>query len=243
MEPIQGTGGYAIPPTGYFQSLKKILDERGVLLVDDEIQMGLYRTGTLWAIENFGVRPDIVVFGKSLSNGLNPLSGVWARDPLLEPAAFPPGSSHATFAAHPLGTAPALEVLEMIDDTDQSGIEYGNMVRQKGAYLLAGLRELKTEFPMLVGDVDGLGLALRVEICGADGLTPDRAAVSEIVHEAMKGDLSVSGESFGLVLDVGGYFKNVLTLAPALTISTEEMNLSLLLLREVLQRVLQTTRR
>ena len=207
IEPIQGTGGYAIPPAGYFQVLKEILDERGILLVDDEIQMGFYRTGTLWAIENFGVRPDLVVFGKSLTNGLNPLSAVWAREPLMDPDAFPPGSSHSTFAAHPLGTAPALEILRMIDDADRERVDYGTMAREKGAYLLARLRELKSEFTTLIGDVDGLGLALRVEICANDGYTPDRAAVREIVREAQKGDIAVDGEEFGLILDVGGYLR------------------------------------
>jgi 4-aminobutyrate aminotransferase-like enzyme len=242
VEPVQGTGGYVIPPAGYFPALKKILDDRGILLIDDEIQMGFYRTGTLWAIEHFGVRPDLVVFGKSLTNGLNPLSGIWARDPLLAHDRFPPGSSHSTFAAHPLGTAPALEVLGMLDDAAREGADYGTVAREKGAYFLAGLRKLLSEFPSLIGHVDGLGLALRVEVCAADGLTPDRAAVDEIVHESMKGDIAVGGECFGLVLDVGGYYKNVLTLAPALTISREEIDLSLTLLREVFWRVRQSIR-
>src|SRR5216683_6359709 len=74
VEPIQATGGYVIPPPEYFPALKKVLDERKILLVDDEIQMGFYRAGKFWAIENFGVEPDIIVFGKALTNGLNPLS-------------------------------------------------------------------------------------------------------------------------------------------------------------------------
>jgi len=136
VEPIQGTGGYVIPPAGYFQALKKVLDKRNILLVDDEIQMGFYRTGTLWAIENFGVSPDIIIFGKSLTNGLHPLSGVWARDPLMDPHNFPPGSSHATFANHPLGTAPALEVMRMIADAERDGESFGQVARVKGSYFL-----------------------------------------------------------------------------------------------------------
>src|SRR4029077_9447742 len=81
IEPLQGTGGYVIPPPGYFAGLRKILDDRHILMVDDEIQMGFYRAGKFWAIENFGVTPDIIVFGKALTNGLNPLSGVCARGP------------------------------------------------------------------------------------------------------------------------------------------------------------------
>lgn len=242
IEPVQGTGGYVIPPAGYFPALKEVLNERGILLVDDEIQMGFYRTGTLWAIENFGVRPDMLAFGKSLTNGLFPLAGVWARDPLMDPEAFPPGSSHATFANHPLGTATALEVMRMIGDAERDGQGFGAMARGKGSQLLAMLRDLKGEFPSLIGDVDGIGMALRIEICAEDGYTPDRAAVEEIVRVALQGDIAIGGEEFGLVLDVGGYFKNVLTLAPALTITGEEIELAMSLLREVFARAKKAVR-
>ena len=83
IEAIQGTGGYVIPPKDYFSRLKKILDRYHILLVDDEIQMGFYRTGKFWAIEHFNVVPDIVVFGQSHTNGLNPLSGIWAKEELI----------------------------------------------------------------------------------------------------------------------------------------------------------------
>ena len=78
VESVQATGGYIIPPSEYFSRLQKILKERKILLVDDEIQMGFFRTGKFWALEHFGVQPDIVVFGKAMTNGLNPISGVWA---------------------------------------------------------------------------------------------------------------------------------------------------------------------
>ena len=104
VEPIQGTGGYVIPPKNFFVELKKVLDEHGILLVVDEIQMGFYRTGKLWSIEHFGVKPDAIVFGKAITNGLNPLAGVWAREELINPTIFPPGSTHSTFNANPMGT-------------------------------------------------------------------------------------------------------------------------------------------
>ncbi|HUN68287.1 MAG TPA: aminotransferase class III-fold pyridoxal phosphate-dependent enzyme, partial [Burkholderiales bacterium] len=77
-EAVQGTGGYVIPPKNYFRRLAAICRQRGILLVDDEIQMGFYRTGKMWAMEHFDVQPDIIVFGKALTNGMNPLSGIWA---------------------------------------------------------------------------------------------------------------------------------------------------------------------
>ena len=232
VEPIQGTGGYVIPPKTFFVELKRVLDEHGILLVVDEIQMGFYRTGKLWSIEHFGVRPDAIVFGKAITNGLNPLAGVWAREELINPSIFPPGSTHSTFNANPMGTAVALEAMKMMRETD-----YESMVIEKGAYLLQGLEELKRRYP-IVGDVDGLGLALRMEICEPhDSFTPSKAIVDRMVDEGLKGDIEVDGRRYGLVLDIGGYYKNVVTLAPSLHISKSEMDLSLQLLDRVLHRV------
>ena len=118
VEPIQGTGGYVIPPPNFFTGLKRVLDKYGILLVVDEIQMGFFRTGKLWSIEHFGVKPDVLVFGKALTNGLNPLAGIWAREELINPKVFPPGSTHSTFASNPLGTAVGLETMKMLAETD-----------------------------------------------------------------------------------------------------------------------------
>jgi 4-aminobutyrate aminotransferase/(S)-3-amino-2-methylpropionate transaminase len=230
IEPIQGTGGYVIPPPNFFTGIKKVLDQHGILLVVDEIQMGMYRTGKLWSIEHFGVQPDVLVFGKALTNGLNPLSGVWAKEALINPEIFPPGSTHSTFNSNPMGTAVALETLRMTAEVD-----YGAMVAAKGAYFLDGLKELQKRWPQ-IGDVDGLGLAMRAEICEADGFTPNKALLNRMEEEAMKGDLEVDGKRYGLILDVGGYYKNVITLAPSLEISFSEIDLALKLLDAVLRR-------
>jgi 4-aminobutyrate aminotransferase-like enzyme len=230
VEAIQGTGGYVIPPPGYFEKLKAVLEARRILLVDDEIQMGFYRAGRLWAIENFNVAPDIVVFGKALTNGLNPLAGLWAREELISPETFPPGSTHSTFASNPLGTAVGLETMRMLDETDYQALSFA-----KGTYLLEGLRDLQRRH-RVIGDVDGMGLALRMEICASDGITPDKAMTDRMVAEAMKGDLEVGHQRFGLVLDIGGYHKNVVTLAPSLDITPEEMDLAIVLLDQVLTR-------
>src|SRR5512140_2212745 len=154
VEPIQGTGGYVVPPKNFFIELKKVLDQYGILLVVDEIQMGFFRTGKLWAIEHFGVKPDVLVFGKALTNGLNPLAGIWAREELINPTVFPPGSTHSTFASNPLGTAVGLETMKMLHEDD-----YATSVPKKGAYFLKGLQDLQRRHK-IIGDVDGLGLAL-----------------------------------------------------------------------------------
>jgi 4-aminobutyrate aminotransferase-like enzyme len=230
VEPIQGTGGYVIPPMNFYTELKKVLDQYGILLVVDEIQMGVFRTGKLWSIEHFGVSPDVLVFGKAITNGLNPLSGVWAKEAMINPTIFPPGSTHSTFASNPMGTAVALETMKMVQEKD-----FGAAIIEKGAYFLDGLKQLQQRHA-IVGDVDGLGLALRVEICQPDGFTPDKATMDWLSDEAMKGDLQVGARQYGLVLDVGGYHKNVITLAPNLLITRGEIDLALTLLDMLLGR-------
>jgi len=207
------------------------LDDHKILMVDDEIQMGFYRAGKFWAMENFDVAPDIVVFGKALTNGLNPLSGVWAREELISPEVFPPGSTHSTFASNTLGTAVALEAVRMMEEND-----YEKSVQRKGAYFLAQLKELQRRYPKVIGDTDGMGLALRIEICREDGYEPDRELTDKIFQEGMKGDLSTRGRTMGLVLDVGGYYKNVFTLSPCFDITEEEIDLAVELLEQLIRR-------
>ncbi|MBK1684387.1 aspartate aminotransferase family protein [Rhodoferax fermentans] len=230
VEPIQGTGGYVVPPANFFKGLKKVLDEHGVLLVVDEIQMGFWRTGKLWSIENFGVKPDVLVFAKALTNGLNALSGLWAREELINPAIFPPGSTHSTFAANPLGTALGLEVMKMTHEVD-----FGAQVCDSGAYFLDGLKQLQKRHKE-IGDVDGMGLALRAEICTEDGFTPNRALLDKMVDIGLEGKLEYQGQKRGLVLDVGGYYKNVITLAPSLMITRPEIDEALVLLDQLITR-------
>jgi 4-aminobutyrate aminotransferase-like enzyme len=158
------------------------------------------------------------------------LSGVWAKEALISPTVFPPGSTHSTFNANPMGTAIALETLKMAAEGD-----YERQVAEKGAYFLAGLKELQSRWPQ-IGDVDGLGLALRAEICEADGFTPNKPLLDRMEAEATKGDLEVDGRRLGLILDVGGYYKNVITLAPSLEITREEIDLALKLLDALLAR-------
>jgi 4-aminobutyrate aminotransferase/(S)-3-amino-2-methylpropionate transaminase len=230
IEAIQGTGGYVVPPEGYMKKLAQTLKARNILLVADEIQMGVYRTGKLWSWEHFGIVPDVFVFGKAITKGLNPISGIWAREELIAPDKFPPGSTHSTFSSNPLGTACALEVLRMTQEHD---FEPG--IRTRGAYFLKKLEGLKSRWKV-VGDVGGLGLALRVELCEADGFTPSRKLADRVFNEGLKGDLLVGGKKYGLVLDIGGYYKNVITLAPSLMITEAEINLGMQLLEMLLRR-------
>ncbi|MEG0199152.1 MAG: aminotransferase class III-fold pyridoxal phosphate-dependent enzyme, partial [Comamonas sp.] len=230
IEPIQGTGGYVIPPANFYTGLKKVLDDHGVLLVVDEIQMGFWRTGKLWSVENFGIKPDVLVFAKALTNGLNALSGLWAREELINPTIFPPGSTHSTFASNPLGTALGLEVMKMTHEMD-----FGRQVCESGAYFLEGLKDLQKRHKE-IGDVDGMGLALRAEICTEDGFTPNKALLDKMVDIGLEGGLEYRGQQRGLVLDVGGYYKNVITFAPSLMISRSEIDEAMVLLDQLLTR-------
>jgi len=232
-EAIQGTGGYVIPPQDYFSGLKEILDRYGILFIDDEIQMGFFRTGKFWAIEHFNITPDIIVFGKALTNGLNPISGVWAKEKLISPDVFPPGSTHATFSSNPLGTAVGLEVMKLIEESD-----FSTSVHKKGQYFISRLKKLQKKYPQ-IGDVDGLGLALRIEMCGKDGYTPDKELTDKIVNLGLSGSLSAGGKKRGLILDVGGYYKNVFTIAPSFYITEKEIDLGIDLFEEALNKALK----
>ena len=233
IEPVQATGGYIVPPPGYFKELKKVLNRYGILFVDDEIQMGFFRTGKFLAIEHFDVVPDVIVFGKAMTNGLNPISGIWAREDLISPQVFPPGSTHSTFSANPLGTAAGLAVMEMIADED-----FETTVPQKGAYFLKKLRALQSKYPC-IGQVEGLGLALRIEMCRDDGHTPNRELTDAIMNIGLSGTLTAGGKKRGLILDIGGYYKNVFTLAPSLYITEKEIDLGVALFEEALVRALK----
>src|SRR5262249_17798787 len=159
-----------------------------------EIQMGFFRTGRMWAMEHFDVQPDIIVFGKALTNGMNPLSGIWAREELINPAVFGPGSTHSTFSANTLGTAAGLAVMKLLARGD-----YATEVRSKGAYFLGKLAQLRRKHPE-IGEVDGLGLALRMEMCEADGVTPSRRLADRMFQIGLEGKLAVGAREMGLVL-------------------------------------------
>ena len=208
VEPIQGTGGYVVPPENYFKRIKKILDEHNILLVDDEIQMGFFRTGKMWAIEHFGIIPDIITFGKSLTNGMNPLSGLWAKDELIKPSIWSPGSTHSTFGSNPIGMRNGLTTFDWIEKKN-----YGENIERKGKYFLERLKDIKNRYKC-IGDVDGLGLALRIEICHDDGKTPNKILADKIKTSGLEGKTEYNGKKYGLILDIGGYYKNVFTLAP-----------------------------
>lgn len=231
-EPIQGTGGYIVPPKGYFKELKRVLDKFGILFIADEIQMGFYRTGKLWSIEHFDVKPDVITFGKSLTNGLNPLGGFWAREEMVNPEIWPAGRTHSTYSSNPIGCAAGRAVMETFESMENLEEE----IAQKGRRFLEGLKCLEKRHKR-IGNVDGLGLALRIECTKEDGFTPDQELCDRIIERGLEGNLTYEGEKVGLVLNNGGYYKNVITLVPPVTISNKEIDMAIELIDRLFSEV------
>lgn len=233
-EPVQGRGGYIPVPPSYFQRIEPVLRRNGILLVADEVQMGFYRTGRQWSIQNFGVCPDIIIFGKSLTNGMHPLAGVWARDPLLDRSTWPPGSSHSTYGAAPLGTALALATFEAY-----AGRDYAALTEDSGRALEGVCRRLQSRFPC-IGHINRLGLALSLDICGPDGRSPNASLAQAIVEAGLNQPATVDGTEYGLVLTRGGHHDNMIMIAPPVDVTAAEVLLFERLLGAALERVCPT---
>ncbi len=154
VEPVQGEGGYIVPPPGWLARLRALCDRYGILLVDDEVQSGMGRTGKMWAIEHWDVEPDIVCSAKALASGM-PLSATIARQGVMN---WPAGAHGSTFGGNPVCCAAAHATLDVIEE---NGL-LDNAARV-GQRLLDGLRDLAQE-SYLIGDVRGLGLMVAVEM-------------------------------------------------------------------------------
>ena len=155
LEPVQGEGGICCPSPGYLAAVRELCDQTGTLLIFDEIQTGMGRTGRLFAYENEGVEPDIMTLAKALANGL-PMGAMLAREHVA--AAFGPGSHATTFGGTPLVTAASLAVLRLMLDGDIVG-----KCRRTGAYFREKLLQLKESHP-LIEDVRGIGLLLGIKL-------------------------------------------------------------------------------
>ena len=212
LEPVQGEGGFVPMPPDFPARLAEVCRSHGILFVDDEVQSGAGRTGTVWAIEQYeGVEPDLLVSGKSIGGGL-PLAGVTGRAELMD--AVGPGGLGGTFGGNPLSCAAGVAVLEAIREPDflAHAVRLGQVLRQR----LDGVAARHAG----IGEVRGLGPMLALEL---EERTPDRAkAVVDAAFDR------------GLLLLSCGLYGNVLRLLPPLTISDEELDEGLGLLDEAL---------
>ena len=201
IEPIQGEGGYIVPPDSFLVELRALCDKHGILLVFDEVQSGMGRTGKLWAYEHTGVLPDIVCSAKGIASGL-PLCATFASGEVMQ---WPPGAHASTFGGNPVACAAALKTLELLDR------ELMANATDVGAHLI---RELvsRTSRHTNVGQIRGRGLMVGVEIV-RDRAGKDRAKAlrNDIVHECFRRGL--------LILGCG---PNTVRFAPALTLTRSE---------------------
>ena len=182
VEPIQGEGGYVVPPDDYFQRLKKILDKYGILLVDDEIQSGMGRTGKWFALEHWGVTPDIVTTAKALAAGM-PIGATIAKEEIMDWE----GGSHAnTFGGNPVACAAALQVIDIIKE--EKLLE--NATRQ-GTYLMKRLKEMQQKYS-LMGDIRGKGLMIGVELVkDQETRAPASDEALEVMNKCFKRGLAI----------------------------------------------------
>jgi 4-aminobutyrate aminotransferase len=196
VEPIQGEGGYLVPEDGFLPGLRELCDRHGILLIADEIQSGAGRTGTLWAVQQWGVEPDILLSAKGIASGM-PLGAMVARADLME--SWSAGAHGSTYGGNPVACAAALATIDLLE----AGLV--DNARERGAQALAGLAALRVRHPDLVRDVRGRGLMIGVEF--------DTPAHAEEVQWACF-------ERGLLVLECG---RSTVRMSPALVVSEAEM--------------------
>ncbi len=197
VEPIQGEAGIVIPPDGYLRRLREITNAHKALLVVDEIQSGLGRTGKLFAYEHEGIRPDIVIIGKALSGGMYPVSAILADDEVMD--VFHPGEHGSTYGGNPLGAAVAREALKVLVDEDMVRLSAKN-----GAYFLDKLATIDSKH---VKEIRGRGLWIAIEL-------NDQAGGARRFCEALQEEGLLCKETHATVIRV----------APPLTIGRGEID-------------------
>lgn len=216
-EPVLGEGGIIVPPADYFLEVKKILDRYNILLIVDEVQSGFGRTGKMFAIEHYGVEPDILVTAKGIADGF-PLGAFTARDEIA--AAFQPGDHLSTFGGNPVCCAAALANIRVIEEENLC-----EQARLKGEIVQAALKRMLRSVSAS-SDVRGLGLMIGVELVRGDDLAP-AAGRAEAIRESCR--------KKGVLVGVGGIYGNVLRFQPPLVISQEQVDRALRVIEEALK--------
>ena len=213
IEPVQGEGGYVVPPQRFFDELQRITEKHGILLVCDEVQSGMGRTGKMWASEHFNLTPDIMTVAKGIASGL-PLGATVARADLMR---WVPGAHASTFGGNPVACAAALVTIELLEK------ELLDNATRMGAHLMSRMRDWPARFP-IVGDVRGLGLMLGIELVRDQQLKTKAPELRDRV-------VDLAFERGLLVLGAGD---NTLRLSPPLIITRDQCDFALDTLEECL---------
>ena len=210
VEPLQGEGGYRVPSAGFLPMLREICDEHGILLVADEVQSGIGRTGRWFACEHFGVAPDIVCLAKGIASGM-PLGAMIARAEIMT---WPPGAHASTFGGNPVCCRAALATLDLIER------EYLANVADRGRELAEALAQLAADFPRLLANPRGLGLMRAVDVIDDAGPNPTR-----------RGELILAAFHNGLLLLPCG--RSALRFCPALCVTSREIATAVEIVRKI----------
>jgi len=213
VETIQGEGGYIVPPDGFYPALRKLCDKYGILMILDEVQCGMGRTGKWWAIEHFGVEPDMFTTAKGIASGL-PLGACIARKSVMN---WEAGTHGNTYGGNPISCAASLATIELIEK------EYMKNAAEVGAYAMDALEEIKSRHPS-IGDVRGKGLMIGVEFV-TDRETKEPAA------DLTQRVVNLGYERGLLMLSCG---KSVIRIAPPLSINRSEIDEGLLIFEDAL---------
>ena len=220
VEPIQGEGGYVVPAKAFHERLRALTKQHGMLLMVDEVQSGMGRTGKMWAIEHFGVEPDVVTAAKGIASGL-PLGVTLAKADVM---AWPPGAHASTFGGNPVSCAAAIATIGLLRESLVKN------AAEVGEHLLAGLRALKDKHP-IIGDVRGKGLMVGVELV-RDRVTKERATTERnaVVDEAFHRGM--------LILGAG---RNAIRFSPPLVLSKSQADTAIRIFDESLTAVTAKT--
>ncbi len=175
VEPLQGEGGYIIPPKQFLPNLRALCDEHGILLVADEVQSGFGRTGKMFCIEHYGVEPDILCLAKGIASGL-PLGAMVAKESVMD---WKEGAHGSTFGGNPVSCRAALASIDLIER------EYMANARGVGDFMIARLNAMRAEFPEHIGEVRGMGLMIGMDIINdSTSMRPARVLRDKIVDDA-----------------------------------------------------------
>ena len=221
IESVLGEGGYVVPPASFMKGLREICDKHGIILIFDEVQSGFGRTGKWFAMEHFGVLPDIMTVAKGIASGM-PLSGVFSRTEIMKKLDV--GSIGGTYGGNAVACAAGVATIRAM--REEKMLENA---AERGIQLMTGLRKLQEEYPQ-IGDVRGKGLMVGTEFIVDGSQAKAKPMVKEIIHKAEEKNL--------LLLSCGTY-DNIIRWIPPLNVTSEQINDGLKIFGEALKETIK----